>query len=69
MRNDVSPHQFTPLRWFDRFLKHGRCSACLIPRAYHPVRCWMTARSYGDYRFYDLMTVLAESAARDGRGQ
>ncbi len=47
--NSVSPHLFEPLRWWDRFVRNGRCRMCYFPRSGHPIRnFWAIARPWGD---------------------
>jgi hypothetical protein len=44
-QNQVGPHEFVPLR---RWRNRGRCRACYLNAAYHPVRGWVAARPLGD---------------------
>lgn len=46
----VGPHEFGPLGWRDKRGLHGRCGACYLPRALHPVLVYSPARPYGDKR-------------------
>lgn len=36
MNISVSPHEFLPVRLWDRWLRNGRCRACLCGRDVHP---------------------------------
>lgn len=46
----AGPHGFTALGLLDAFLPSGRCRHCFIPRAQHPIHCWLLARPLGDKR-------------------
>ena len=43
-RNDVSPHEFTAIRFYDNLHRNGRCRACWQPKKEHPIKKWVTAR-------------------------
>jgi hypothetical protein len=47
-RTTTSPHQFKPLRWWDRLRQNGHCFHCLLPQSVHPVNYWAPARALGD---------------------
>lgn len=49
MTATTSPHEFKPLRWWDR-RDTGRCAHCLLPHYAHPVHVWVEARALGDKR-------------------
>jgi hypothetical protein len=50
----TSPHEWKPLRWWDRLLRgEGRCRFCIAPRIAHPMPAWFTARPLSDARYYD----------------
>lgn len=44
----VGPHEFSSLGWLDRFKFAGRCKACYVPRAFHPIHAYVMARPLGD---------------------
>lgn len=48
MSEKVGPHDFTPLKWYDRLFSGGRCSACYYPKYRHPMPSWRIARPLGD---------------------
>lgn len=48
INTEVSPHKFSPLRFWDRWHSGGRCRACMRPKWLHPVRHWTMARAIGD---------------------
>ena len=53
----VGPHEFDPIRWWDRFHQNGRCRGCYFPKHGHPIRNFFAvARPYGDtdYVSWDL---------------
>jgi hypothetical protein len=59
MSTTTSPHEFRPLRFYDRFHKNGRCWCCIMPRAAHPVPIWAAVRFEGDGRYYTPLEHLA----------
>lgn len=65
MCTDVSPHRFSPYRWYDRFWSNGRCKHCLLPQEAHPVHCWMTARPLMHGRYYTMEEVFDERLSRE----
>ena len=50
----AGPHEFQPLRFWDQWIKAGRCRSCLGPKALHETilreQLWTPARAIGDSR-------------------
>ena len=54
----VEPHDYVPLRWWDRLVFRlsghppvlGRCRHCYYPGDAHPISKWVQARPLGDKR-------------------
>jgi len=44
----IAPHEFEPLRFYDRWRMNGRCRACMCPNWVHPTSFWADARAIGD---------------------
>lgn len=41
------PHEFKPVRFWDRWRYAGRCRHCMATKGRHPMKGWVEARAYG----------------------
>lgn len=44
----TGPHEFKPIRFWDRWKKQGRCRTCYLPKFVHPIKDWTIARPLRD---------------------
>jgi hypothetical protein len=47
--DETAPHEFAPIRFWDRWHDNGRCRACFYPRWVHPTNFWNEARPMMDF--------------------